>query len=90
MIAVTLIAGLTLLVARRVGHFIAPSSRTLTVNTLDRPGHRTNEVNGRLEIIRGVGVVTATAITALARTQLDWGLIPGNVYQIRRVKYREE
>ena len=37
MIAVMLIAGLTLLVALCVGHSIAPSSRTLTVNTLEQP-----------------------------------------------------
>jgi hypothetical protein len=37
MIAVMLIAGLALLVALYVGRLIAPSSLTLTVNTLDHP-----------------------------------------------------
>jgi hypothetical protein len=37
MIAVMLIAGLALLVALCVGRFIAPSSLTLSVNTLDHP-----------------------------------------------------
>jgi hypothetical protein len=37
MIAVMLIGGLTLLVAICVNDLIAPSPRTLTVNTLDQP-----------------------------------------------------
>jgi hypothetical protein len=56
MIAVLLIAGLTLLVALYVGHLIVPSSHTLTVNTFEQPWPYLAGLSARVDASRGAAI----------------------------------